>query len=194
MTATRKDEYHRMFMPIQMFDDATSLHCARTESIAFRIGKQMGLSDLELDDLCTAALLHDYGKIFIPKGILNAKRRLSAIEMQIMKSHVWIGVQQLQKQSVEDRILAIIAEHHERLDGSGYPLGTRNISKSGRILAVADVYDAMTSSRCYKEAYSKDVTLKKLEEEVGRLDEEVIQIAKGITTSECNDCTQFFIF
>lgn len=193
MTATIEQRYLELFGQIWSFDEATSLHCARTGSFAFKIGQQMELANSELQDLYTAALLHDYGKIYVPRGILTAKRRLSVTEMQIMKSHVWIGVQQLQKSGVSDPVLAIVAEHHERLDGSGYPLGTGRISKCGRILAVADVYDAMSSSRYYKTAYSKDVTLKMLEEEVGRLDEEVIQIAKDITISECSDDTQFFI-
>jgi response regulator RpfG family c-di-GMP phosphodiesterase len=127
------------------------------------LAREVGFSEAEVHVIGMAAPLHDIGKIGIPDEILRAPRRLTASELVIMRTHPDIGHEMLQGSTSESmKMSADIARyHHERFDGSGYPLGLRgaDIPLSARIVAVADVWDALLSSRPYKRPWTEEAAV-----------------------------------
>jgi len=138
-------------LKIQLKDHYTNLHCQRVLELAKAMAIKMGLSGRDTYNFVTAARYHDLGKIIISDDILNKPSRLSDDEYKIMQDHVNQALSLLPAQ-YDPVILRIISEHHERLDGSGYPQGLTGqaISEPGKALAVLDTFDAMTSNRIYK--------------------------------------------
>ncbi|MEP4890760.1 MAG: HD-GYP domain-containing protein [Aliiglaciecola sp.] len=120
------------------------------------------LPEIEVQELALAGFLHDIGKIKIPDSILHKPGRLTDPEMNIMRDHVFHGIQTLEEIGLPEHIIKIMSEHHERLDGYGYPEGLRGeeISKYGRMIAIVDTYDAITADRCYKSGMSSQKALK----------------------------------
>ncbi|MFA3790891.1 HD-GYP domain-containing protein [Aliiglaciecola sp. SL4] len=120
------------------------------------------LPEIEVQELALAGFLHDIGKIKIPDSILHKAGRLTDPEMNIMRDHVFHGIQTLEEMGLPGHIIKIMSEHHERLDGYGYPEGLRGeeISKYGRMIAIVDTYDAITADRCYKSGMSSQKALK----------------------------------
>jgi HD-GYP domain-containing protein (c-di-GMP phosphodiesterase class II) len=114
------------------------------------------MTDNEVNELSYAGFLHDLGKIMIPDEILHKPGRLTDEEMDIMKGHVQHGVDHLLETDIQPHLIQAVAEHHERLDGLGYPKGKKgdDISMAGRMLAIADMYDALTADRVYKSGMS----------------------------------------
>ena len=140
-------------------DKYTKGHSARVAEYSRKIAEYSGKSQQECDEIYYAALLHDVGKIGISRTILNKKGRLSDEEYKVIKEHPDIGAQILSSIS-ESPYLSIGAKsHHERYDGRGYPEGLKgdDIPEIARIIAVADAYDAMTSSRSYRETIPQQV-------------------------------------
>ena len=153
------------------FDEDTESHIWRMSGVSRLIGAQLGWDSKDLDELQYAAAMHDTGKIGIPSDILTKPGRLNTAEWEIMKTHAKIGYKLL---SFSDHpILKMAADvalhHHEKWDGTGYPDGIsgEKISLSARIVAVADVFDALTSDRPYKKAWPVDVAFKTIEEDSG---------------------------
>jgi len=143
------DSFHELYI----YDDYTYSHSIRVAFYAMLIGKWIHMSESEMLELIQAGLLHDIGKVKIPKDILNKKSKLTDMEFMIIKQHSYIGYELLEDSDlVSDRVKEAVFMHHERNDGSGYPaaLTDINISKYAKIIAVADVYDAMISNRPYK--------------------------------------------
>ena len=144
-------------------DEATGQHICRMSHYAAAVAKQMGLDSAKVELILYAAPMHDLGKIGIPDRILLKPAKLSPLEWEIMKKHTLIGADILKNSEIELlRTAEVIARtHHEKWDGSGYPAGLRGleIPLYGRIVAIADVFDAMTSTRPYKAAISMDTTL-----------------------------------
>ena len=127
-------------------------------------------------NILLAAPMHDIGKIKIPDAILNKPGRLTSEEFEVMKKHADFGADIIQKtmRDVEEEDYYIVAlniarYHHERYDGGGYPSGLKgeDIPLEARIMALADVYDALVSKRVYKDAYSKEESLRIIEENIG---------------------------
>ena len=138
---------------IRHTDDYTFEHSVNVAVLSGVIGKWMGVKGQNLRDLIFAGLMHDIGKSQVPPEILNKPGKLLADEMEIMKRHTVQGYYLLKEvPRVPLVILWSVLQHHERMDGSGYPLHLRgsNIHEFARIIAVADVYDAMTSDRVYR--------------------------------------------
>jgi HD-GYP domain-containing protein (c-di-GMP phosphodiesterase class II) len=135
-------------------DSDTDLHNFRVTLYAVRLAQALGISGRELCSLIAGAFLHDVGKIGIADGILRKPGPLSAEEAAIMRSHVPLGLDILSEAAWLESARDVVGCHHERFDGSGYPQGLRGeaIPLDARIFAVADVFDAMTSMRCYKPA------------------------------------------
>jgi putative two-component system response regulator len=139
-------------------DNETGEHIKRMSHYAAAIARQMGLKSKAVETLLYAAPMHDIGKIGIPDGILLKPDKLDGREWEIMKSHTTIGAEILAGSNVDmvkmGRVIALT--HHEKWDGSGYPQGLkgRKTPLIGRIVAIADVFDALTSKRPYKEAFS----------------------------------------
>lgn len=150
-------------------DSYTYGHSARVALFSMSIGKELGLSATELDRLQLGALLHDIGKIGVPDDILNKNGSLTPDEMSKMMSHPLIGMRILQKVEALRTVIEAM-EHHERYDGTGYPWGKKGqeISLMGRILAVADAFDAMTSDRPYRKALGKEAALVELQRVSGK--------------------------
>ena len=139
-------------------DVETKGHSDRVVSYCVRLGKQIGLNDRELITLENGALLHDIGKIGVPDGILLKRGALTEEEWHYMRRHVEYGAQILRGIDFLDGASEIVAQHHERYDGSGYPSRKEGdqICLGARIFAVADAVDAMTSDRPYRAARSFD--------------------------------------
>lgn len=138
---------------LKTFDNYTYFHSVNVTVLSVVIGVGLGLNEQDLFKLGLGALLHDIGKIFIPKEILNKPGKLTDEEYEIMKTHAYKGFEYL-KNHFDIPITSYVAalQHHERYDGTGYPYQYKgdNISLFGRIMAVADVYDALTSDRPYR--------------------------------------------
>jgi putative two-component system response regulator len=133
-------------------------HPARVGTIAQAVARELGLGAFAVAWLGQAAPLHDVGKLVIPNLILSKPRRLSAAEFEIVKHHTRAGAEMLSGSG--SRLLGLAREialsHHERWDGGGYPMGLRgeSIPFGGRIVAIADVFDALTHARPYKDAWA----------------------------------------
>jgi len=147
---------------LKSYDDYTFQHCVNVSVFATSLGKLTNLPSKELNMLSASALLHDVGKMLVPKEILNKPGKLTDEEFKIMKSHVPAGYDYLIKNGLDPSELKIVIEHHERYDGSGYPYGLKDpdISLFGKIGAVVDIYDAITSDRVYHKGMEPPSALK----------------------------------
>lgn len=135
----------------------TVTHTVSLVSICGELADRMGLGAESREFLTCGARIHDLGKIAIPLEILEKPGRLTTEEMDIMRTHVKL-TEDILEDAVDERVKRIALRHHEKLDGSGYPLGlTQNeLTKEERVMAVADIASALTGIRSYKEAYSKE--------------------------------------
>lgn len=160
-------------------DNETGLHIIRMSQIAALLARSMGWSEDMSDLMLHASPMHDIGKIGIADAILLKPGKLSPEEFDVMKTHASIGADMLAGDESELLQLAYIIalSHHEKWDGSGYPAGLSGeaIPLAGRIVAVADVFDALTSSRPYKKAWAVDDAVAFLKDNAGRhFDPEVV--------------------
>ena len=160
-------------------DDYTYLHCVAVCALMIALGKQMGIDGPMLKSLGMAGLLHDVGKMAIPDEVLNKPGRLTEQEFDVMKSHSVRGWEILKASfGVDDIALDVCLHHHERMDGTGYPdqLSSDALSLHARMGAVCDVYDAITSNRCYKAGWAPADALRKMAEwQVGHFDATVFK-------------------
>jgi putative two-component system response regulator len=152
-------------------DNETGMHVLRMSRYSQVLAKAAGLSDDEADDLLQAAPMHDIGKIGIPDDILLKPSKLTPDEFAHMQHHTHIGAEILGDSEAGLIQLAhtVAMTHHEKWDGSGYPNGLKgeDIPLAGRIVAIADVFDALTSKRPYKEAWSVEKTLNVIKKDSG---------------------------
>ncbi|QAT43363.1 HD-GYP domain-containing protein [Aminipila luticellarii] len=151
-----KDEYILNMVEIKTFDNYTYSHSINVASLATLIGIQLGYSRVSLQELTSAGLMHDFGKLEVPIGIVNKPSSLTTEEFAVMKKHPTLAVNKLKSSmKISLTVLDGIASHHEKYDGTGYPNGLSgaNIPLCGRILAIADVYDALTTARSYRPAW-----------------------------------------
>jgi len=147
----------------------TAGHSTRVTEMALKIGSALALSSKKLDDLHRAALLHDIGKVGIPLSILDKPGALDDEEYTMIKKHPSIGARILEPIASYKDILPMVLQHHERFDGKGYPggLSGNEIDIGARILAVADVYDALKSDRPYREGWALERVVDLITEEAG---------------------------
>jgi HD-GYP domain-containing protein (c-di-GMP phosphodiesterase class II) len=150
-------------------DEYTEEHTRRVALRAVQVGEELGLAPHRLRQLATGALVHDIGKLRVPDSILKKPSALSDEEFDVVRRHSEWGHQALGDFGFSTFVRRLVLEHHERLDGSGYPrrLSGAAISLDARILAVCDVYDALISTRVYREAWTHDRALRLLHEEAG---------------------------
>lgn len=177
---------------VDLRDDATGGHSARTAEYAYAIACRLGVPAVQCDLLRLATPLHDIGKIAIPDSILHKPGPLTALERRTIETHAEAGYRMLARS--DDEILQLAAmiawTHHERIDGTGYPRGLvgSEIPEAGRIAAVADVADALMSERPYRPAYRREQTLAFLTQARGRhldpnaVDALVAELASGTPT------------
>ena len=161
-------------------DPYTAGHQKRVAEISMAIARQLHWSEERVQALYMAAMVHDIGKMSVPSEILTKPSRLTSIEMQLVQGHVDSGYQILKDIPFPWPIADMVRQHHERLDGSGYPQGLKGdeISIEGRILAVADTIEAMSSHRPYRPGLGLDAAMKEIRAEAGsKLDASVVDAA-----------------
>lgn len=158
-----------MVRSLEAKDAYTRGHSDRVSEYAVKIARAMGFSPEKVESLQEAAELHDIGKLGIHEDILNKKGQLLDNEWDLMHKHPVVGEEILKPVFLDDQMLAVVRSHHERYDGKGYPDGLKGdeINIFAQIVAVADSYDAMTSSRAYRLALSKEEAVKRLKEGSG---------------------------
>lgn len=161
---------------VEARDLYTAGHQRRVSHIATAIARDMGLSDEKIDGLKFAAIIHDLGKIKIPAEILSKPSRLNNIEYLLIKMHSQYGYDIVKNVNFPWPIADIILQHHERMDGSGYPNGLKGegILLEARILGVADVVDSMASHRPYRPALGVEAAMEELELNIGKLYDPIV--------------------
>jgi len=154
---------------VEAKDPYTRWHSTNVAKYAVAVGRDLGLTPSQLEEVHIAAILHDVGKIGISERIISKPDRLSREEFDIMKDHPAHGIRILEPIGFPQPIINAIYQHHERYDGNGYPQGIagENIALTARILSVADTIDAMVSERPYRSASSSDAVVRELEKESG---------------------------
>lgn len=158
-------------MAVKSRDPYTSGHQKRVSDMAQAIASEMGLPDQQIEGIRIAGLVHDLGKISIPAEILSTPRKLSDLEYSLIKTHAQNGYEILKSVDFDWPVAQMVYQHHERVDGSGYPQGLKgdDIILEARIIAVADVVEAMASHRPYRPALGIDVALEEIEHQKGVL-------------------------
>jgi putative two-component system response regulator len=174
-------------LTLEYRDFETKGHTDRVTRLALAAGKQLGLDEDELRDLRWSSYLHDTGKIAIADGILLKPGKLTSKERTRIEQHVVIGEDMLAKlEFLPQRVLEVVRHHHERWDGRGYPdrLAGDAIPRLARIFSVVDVYDALTSERPYKQAWTKEAALTEIEAQTGKqFDPQVVAAFLDVVTS-----------
>jgi putative nucleotidyltransferase with HDIG domain len=152
-------------------DPYTLNHQQRVTQLVVAIAKNMGLAGEQIEGIRIASTLHDIGKIYVPAEILSKPARLSEAEFSIVKTHARAGYEILQSIDFGWPVAQIIIQHHERLNGTGYPSGLqdRDILLEAKILAVADVVEAMSSHRPYRPALPVETALAEITRNKGIL-------------------------
>lgn len=161
---------------LEISDPYTSGHQKRVSKLAVIIAKKLGFSKDQIEAIEMASLLHDLGKLYIPLQILNKPGQLTNAEFELIKTHVSLGAQVLSKIDFPWPISDMVLQHHEKLDGSGYPYGLKGdeILIEAQIIGVADMVESMLSFRPYRPSIDKETTLKHLSQSKGKHYREVI--------------------
>jgi len=164
---SHQETLFRLSSAAEYRDRETSNHIKRMSHYSRLIAMRIGLDRAEVESIFQSAPMHDVGKLGIPDRILHKPGRLDPAERKIMESHALIGSRILEGSDVPVvRLAAVVAlTHHEKWDGTGYP---RGLSGGGRIVALADVFDALSSRRCYKDPWPQEKVIEFLKEQKGR--------------------------
>jgi HD-GYP domain-containing protein (c-di-GMP phosphodiesterase class II) len=168
-------------------DVYTRGHSERVYRLSVSMGEHLGISSEEMQNLAWAALLHDIGKIAIPEEVLRKTTALSDDEVRLIQGHPLRGERLLEPISQLGGVLPGVRNHHERVDGRGYPdqLAGEEIPLIARIIAVADTYDALVSTRAYRRARTREFALREIERSAGtQLDAEVVRVFLEIARAE----------
>lgn len=181
---TRLQIVQRLGLAAEYKDNETGLHVIRMSHYSRILALAAGFSELAADDLLNAAPMHDVGKIGIPDAILQKNGKLDEAEWVVMRSHAQIGAEIIGEHpsGLLQMARSIALTHHEKWDGSGYPNGLKGeeIPIAGRIVAIADVFDALTSVRPYKPAWSLEDTLALIQRESGKhFDPHLVELFLG---------------
>lgn len=164
---------------VEMRDPYTAGHQQRVAELAYTVARELGVAEDDAYGLRMASVIHDLGKITVPAGILAKPGRLSGLEYELIKNHVRAGYDILKQIEFPWPLADIILQHHERLDGSGYPQGLKGseIMLPARILAVADVFETIASHRPYRPSLGLQRALDELQGNSGNLyDAEVVAV------------------
>jgi HD-GYP domain-containing protein (c-di-GMP phosphodiesterase class II) len=167
-------------------DIYTHNHGVRVRDYSLKIAKILGFSSERLENIVFASLCHDVGKVFVPDEILNKPGKLTEEEFDLIKKHPVDGAKMARGTFMEN-LDEIIAQHHERIDGSGYPYGLKGyeILLEAKIIAIADSFDAMTSDRSYRKAMDMEVAFKELKSLSGiHYDETVVEAFEEVLKEE----------
>jgi diguanylate cyclase (GGDEF)-like protein len=155
---------------IESKDRYTQGHCERVADIACALALRAGMDPRELFWFRIGATVHDVGKLIIPSDVLNKPGKLAPDEWELVRRHPVAGVEMLSDMDFPGDVIPMVRSHHERWDGQGYPdqLAAEEIPRSARMLCIADVYDALTSKRSYKNALSHDAAMEIMRADVGK--------------------------
>ena len=178
---------HALSLTIEAVDPYTALHQQRVAELAAAIARQMGLAEWQTMGVRVAGLLHDVGKVTVPPAILNKPGKLDPYELNVVRKHSRAGYDILKKIEFPWPIARSVLQHHERLDGSGYPLGlaAEDIGFEARVLAVADVVEAMASHRPYRPSLGLGAALTEISQGSGVLyDAEVVEACLALLSTE----------
>ena len=161
-------------------------HGIQVSNLAYRTGKMLGLEETMCHELAVAGILHDIGKLRLRNYIVDEKAPLIVEEIKYVRRHPKLGYESLKKRGYSDFILESIYYHHENYDGSGYPknLSGEEIPLGARILRICDVYAALTSKRSYRDAFSPEVAMKMLIDEVKNFDMKIFLAFQRIMHEE----------
>jgi len=176
-----------MSLTVESRDPYTAGHQRRVSTIARNIARHMGLSDDQIEGISISGTIHDIGKLSVPAEILSKPSRLNSMEFDIIKQHAMVGHNILDAITLPWPVAQTILQHHERMDGSGYPNGLKGqeISIEARILMVADVVEAISSHRPYREAKGMDVAIAEIIKNRGILyDPEVVDSCLALQEQE----------
>jgi putative nucleotidyltransferase with HDIG domain len=168
-------------------DPYTAGHQQRVSQLARAIGQEMNLSQEQNEGIRIAGILHDIGKIYVPAEILSKPGKLTKTEFELIKTHSQVGYEILQGIEFAWPVARTVLQHHERLDGSGYPKGIsgKEISIEAKILGVADVIEAMSSHRPFRPSLGLDITLEEISKNRGVLyDTDVADAALKLFTKK----------
>lgn len=177
---------HSMALMAEIRDPYTAGHQQRVAKLACAIAARMGLSERIIEGIHIAGILHDVGKIRVPVSILNRTGKLLSAELEVIKIHPQIGFELLKNIPFPWPCAQMVFQHHERLDGSGYPLGIRGqeMLLESRILAVADVTEATSSFRPYRPAQGMEAALSELKAHRGSYyDPDAVDACSDLLTS-----------
>ena len=169
-------------LAIEAKDHTTHDHLQRVRVYALEIGKRMGLSEMEMQSLRAAALLHDIGKLAVPEHIISKPGKLTPEEFEKMKIHPVVGAQILEQVRFPYPVVPIVKSHHEKWDGTGYPDGLKGaeIPIGARILSAVDCLDALASDRQYRRALPLDQAMQIVAADSGRaFDPDVVAMLQG---------------
>jgi putative nucleotidyltransferase with HDIG domain len=149
---------------VEMRDPYTAGHQRRVANLAAAIAREMGMSSHEIEGIHFGALIHDLGKVQVPAELLSKPGRLSPLEMELIKTHPQAGYEIVKDIAFPWPVATMVHQHHERLDGSGYPRGLKGdeISIEACVLAVADVVEAMASHRPYRPGWGSERALEEI--------------------------------
>lgn len=165
----REEVAKLLFEASEKCDPETAQHALRSMFFAERLAREIGLSDEKIENLKTASLLHDLGKLAVDPGVLFKKGKLTNEEFEHIKKHLIWGADLLRRMYFLEDIVTIMCSHHENYDGRGYPEGIagESIPLEARILSVADIYEALTADRPYRDAFSTEEAIAIMEYEKG---------------------------
>jgi putative nucleotidyltransferase with HDIG domain len=178
---TQKEVILTLGEVVETRSQETAHHVTRVAEVCYCLARQLGLDERTAELLRLGSPMHDVGKIGVPEAILNKPGKLTADEFEIIKAHARTGYEILKKsnRSIMTTAAIVAHQHHERWDGKGYPQGLKgkNIHVFGRIAAIADVFDALSHKRCYKEAWSLEKIVDLFKREAGhQFDPELVVI------------------
>lgn len=170
---------------LQRFSSWVYEHSVNVALISTILAVELGYDEKSMRELCIGALLHDIGKLLIPKAILQKPGKLNEAEMEIMRQHSVLGYNIIANLDMRSGSKAIVLQHHERLDGSGYPFGLfkNSISEGSKIVMLADTLDAMTSCRPYRKALTADSAIEIIKDEKGKYSEDILDILNWLIGS-----------
>ena len=189
----REDEnvFRSIGQTIELKDPYTKGHCDRVAEYALLVGRALQLPAPHLKDIEFGSWLHDCGKIGVPESILSFNGPVGPLDFEIIRKHPEWGAEVARKAGMREAIINIILYHHERIDGKGYPSGLAGseIPLEARIVAIADIFDALTSDRPYRKAYERREALSILDEMKGcALDPDLVDLfAKVVQRAEVKE-------
>jgi putative nucleotidyltransferase with HDIG domain len=168
-------------------DPYTAAHMKRVSELSMAIARELGLEAERIEGIRLGGIIHDIGKLYVPAEILNRPGRLSPAEFDIIKSHAQVGYDIIKGVPFTWPVAEMVYQHHERIDGSGYPnsLKGNEIVLEARILAVADVVEAMTSHRPYRPSLGMQPALDEIRNNSGKLyDPEIVSACTKVINTE----------